>query len=203
MNLSAPANGVQTVGAGGLTLTGNSTTVTENNFGGQFPATTTLTLNGSGVLNLIGANTAAGVTINGNGGLNNAKLVLNPLANGVFGQLTLGGDITVVNNNPNNTPVLGTSTSLNVLDLGGATRKINASGLAMYSLVLSPVLTDGGIEKTGTGVLVLNNAKGTSNYTGVTQVDAGMPQLNANDVIGDLSQVNVAAGAELYLDGPQ
>ena len=74
MNLSGAAGAV-VVPAGGLTI--NNATVTEVTNGGQINAANVVTLNGGGsTLNLVNANTLAGLVFNNNGGSGSAPTVL-------------------------------------------------------------------------------------------------------------------------------
>ena len=153
---------LSTVGTGGLTI--NNSTVTMNNFPGQIPASNAVTLNGTSALNLIGSNTLASVTFNGNGGAIGTPVVSSGTFNGLWGNLTLTGNITSTNNDPGATPTIS-GTGLSQLILGnGATITVN-SGASPLGLVISSVITGGGasgIHKAGTGTLVLNNANSTT-----------------------------------------
>jgi autotransporter-associated beta strand protein len=105
------------------------------------------------------------------------------------GTLTLGGNVTLTTINQG---AIGATISGN-LSLGGATRTISVdNGNAVNDLVISANVsgTNVGLQKTGTGNLVLS---GTNTYTGATTVSDGSLSLNGSIT----SNTTVADGATL------
>ncbi|WP_395736830.1 autotransporter-associated beta strand repeat-containing protein [Prosthecobacter sp.] len=155
------------LGTGGLTV--NQAILTQN-AGGVIPSSNVLTLGGSSLVNLAAqANTLAGININNLGG---AAPTINPT-----GVLTLTGGISVSTMNPGNAAVIGTGT----IDLNGAgsygvnlgAAIINGVNVAPWqaSLNITALIQNGGINKTGSGLLQLSN--NLSTFAGGLNVAAG------------------------------
>jgi fibronectin-binding autotransporter adhesin len=124
----------------------------------------------------------------GNGGLamsgGTLQLGLNG-GSGIICQVNLGGDFTgsATSNitNPN-------TDGPRLLDLQGATRVFNITG---GTTTINPTIQNGGLTKTGSGLLVL---AGANSYTGATQIDAGT--LKVRGSLGNTA-VTVANNATL------
>ena len=154
------------LGTGGLTVDQAIFTQTA---GGVIPSSNTLTLGGGSLVNLVGNNTLAGLTVNNLGG---AAPTLNPT-----GVLTLTGGITATSDNGGNAAVIGTGT----LDLNGAgTYAMNVSQTLVNGVDVAPwgsdltinaMIQNGGILKTGAGMLQLSST--TSTFTGGVYIAAG------------------------------
>lgn len=163
----------------------------------QIADTTAVTVNSSGKFDLNGkAETIASLTVTGGnltigaGTLTNAGSLSmtggNVSSTGV-GKLVLGGDLTTIAS-------ASSATISNNLDLGGATRTFTVNdGTATTDLDISAVISNGGLTKAGTGVLILNGSSANT-YGGDTTVNAGTLLLikssgnaisGANLVIGD------------------
>lgn len=119
---------------------------------------------------------------------------------GAGSTLTVNGNIVyTATNNP-----LGATMSVTNLNLGGATRTFNvglstsAGTVASPDLTVSSNISNGGINKTGTGVLLLS---GNNTYAGGTTITAGTIVLGSANSIPEGSTVNIAAGATLNLGG--
>ncbi len=145
-----------TAGAGTVVIPGdvtlNNANLTMSTNAGQIAATSNVSINGSGVLSLVGSNTLSSLTFNNTGG--NA-----PPSVAVGTALTLSSatPITVVNDNYSFTPTIsGTLLTLQ----SGAT--ISTSGLSPDNLIISaPISTVAAtspLVKTGSGSVVLSSA---------------------------------------------
>ena len=160
--------------AGGLTLNGGTVTMVSN--AGQIEPTNDVLMSGGSTLTLVGANTLAGLTFLSNGG--NAPAV-HPT-----GTLTLtGGMITSI-------PLPGAvpSISTGALDLAGnaaflvtvTPASVNGVNIApdQAGLTISSLVQNGGITKTGAGVLHLSSS--TSTFVGGVVLNAGSLMIGAN-----------------------
>lgn len=163
-NLSAAAANIVLI-PGDLVI--NNATVTMVTNAGQIAASSNVTINGGGILNLTGTNTLNTLNIYDVGGNGN------PTANvGTLLTLTAATAISASNDNLSYTPTIaGTK-----LMLSNANPVINVSaGLSPSGLVITaPLDTNGGgiITKTGSGSLILNG--GTAHVlTGGLDVQAG------------------------------
>lgn len=107
--------------------------------------------------------------------------------------VTLGGDLTTLASSQ-------TATISGNLHLGSASRTVNiANGAAASDLTISAVVSDGGIVKTGAGTLTLT---GANTYTGATQINAGVVNIQNNTALGTTAAgTTVASGAQLQLQG--
>ncbi len=153
-----------TLGTGGITVNGATFVQTA---GGVIPAQA-LTLGGSSVVTLAGANSLTGITFNNMGG---AAPTLNPT-----GTLTLTGGIAVTTMNAGAAAIITNGT----LDLNGAGSYSMNVGAAMVNgvdvapwqsgLTINSVIDNGGIAKSGAGLLQLG---GQSTFTGGVNVTAG------------------------------
>lgn len=150
---------------GSITVQGNliinNSTVTMVTNQGQIAATSNVTINGGGVLTLVGSNSLNSLTFNNSGSIVTPSVAVATLLN-----LTGGASaITVTNDNPAFTPTIS-GTTLNF----STAPTINVSGLSPNGLIISagitaltPALTSAGpITKTGAGSLVLPNANAAS-----------------------------------------
>jgi autotransporter-associated beta strand protein len=153
-----------TLGTGGLTV--NQATLTQT--AGAVIPSQALTLGGGSVVTFAGNNSMTGLTINNLGG---ASPTLTPT-----GVLTLTGGTTVTTLNAGAVATIGTGT----LDLNGAggyamnigATIINGVDMAPWQagLVINSVIQNGGIVKTGAGLLQLG---GQSTFAGGINVTAG------------------------------
>ncbi len=104
--------------------------------------------------------------------------------------------------------VFGTTPTIaGVLDIGSATRTVDASGLSLNNLVISAqILGAGGgaLTKTGAGALSLTSA--TSNFTGGVNLNVGSLIIGASDTLAaglktggplGLGTLSVASGLKL------
>ncbi len=159
LNLSGPAGSV--VIPGELVIAGNNSRVTMNTNAGQIASTANVTINGGGVLTLVGTNTLNALTFNNIGGTTQPSVATATLLN-----LSAATPITAVNDNTGTTPLV----SGTALALTNATPTIDVSGLSPMGLVISaPITAAGGqIQKTGTGSLVLSGASTFSTGINVT-----------------------------------
>ncbi|MBA4015748.1 MAG: hypothetical protein C0483_01025 [Pirellula sp.] len=152
INATAGANTV--VIPGDLTLNNANLTMSTN--GGQIAATSNVTINGSGVLTLTGANTLNSVTFNNTGGGVTPTLTIGTTSL-ILSSLT---PITSINDNYSLTPTVA-GTLLTLQD--GAS--ISSSGLSPINLIISaPISTVAAttpLVKTGLGSLVLSSAAST------------------------------------------
>ena len=144
------------VPSGGLTL--NNSTVTMTVSQGQINVANAPVLNGASTLTMFGTNTLAGLTFKVDGGAQAGPTVA------VATQLTLTGGITASGSNPNATAVI----SGTLLDLNAASAysiAVNAFtfngknvGPLAPTLNISAPIQNGGIVKTGDGLLQLSGA---------------------------------------------
>lgn len=162
--------GPLTIGDG----TGTDTVLTD--FANQFPASTLVTINSSGLLDLQGQlHTVSGLTLNG-GRLQTGG-----------GTLTLGGNVTA-GASPVQASVAGR------LDLLGSVIGFTvADGPLPEDLFVSAALTNGAVNKLGAGTLVL---AGANTFTGTTTVNAGRLRVTG---VHRLSTTTVNGGS--VLDG--
>lgn len=199
--VSAPSN---IVFKGGGDLTFNGSLTTQYNLGTFTGQGLGLVMSGSGTLILNGANDfGVGVTIN-SGTLavgNNAAL------NGQGPLVLNGGNIQASGGPRTVTPpsikakadfaVTGLQDlNLNApMDLDGGTRKANISAPVV---TIGGAISNGGLNKKGTGTLVLS---GLSTYTGGTTVEAGVLQLNSGGPTGAIrGTVGVLSSGTLRLN---
>jgi autotransporter-associated beta strand protein len=138
-----------------------------------------VTVNTSSQLNLNGWNSTIGSLT-----LSNATVVSGS------GTLTLNGQVTCSGN-------LGSTISGN-LNLGGVLQTVNvANGAAADDLVISAAVSNGGIEKTGAGRLVLS---GTNTFDGNVVVSNGVLAVAASSALGSsVGGTTVTNGARLEL----
>ena len=97
----------------------------------------------------------------------------------------------------------GTTTSHNLtlngtMDLGGGNRVITVTSPQVTATV-GGVISNGGITKSGNGILVLSNAGNT--YGGPTVVNGGLLKLGASGAIPAASALSVLCGGTLDLAG--
>ena len=194
------ATGLTKLGAGTLALTGNSTN------------TGTMTVN-AGTLTLSGSNNFGDLILNaGTLNLNNVGAV----GNSSSGSLIINGG-TLNNTSAGSLISVNKAVALNAdftftgtqsLNLGTAAVALGGSGTTRSVTVTANTLTLGGaigngvtatgLTKLGTGVLSLG---GTSAYTGLTTVSAGVLAITSNGALGTTgSGTIVSNGAQLRLD---
>ncbi|NBV84958.1 MAG: hypothetical protein EBS01_01540, partial [Verrucomicrobia bacterium] len=145
-------------------------------------ASSPVVINGGGVLTLTGVNTLnGGITFNNTGG------TVTPLL-ATPGSLTLGADISALNDSFSTTPsITGT------LNFGGTTRTITTSGLSPIGLTISAVISNGTLTKAGSGALVLN---ATNTFSGSLNLTQGTVILNTGTSAGT-GTINITDGAKL------
>ncbi len=164
INATAGA-GTVVIPAGGVTLNNANLTMSTNS--GQIDASNDVTINGGGVLTLVGSNTLNSLTFDNMGGTATPTVA-------VATSLTLSAAAAVnsTNDNLNTTPTI----SGTALVLSDAAPVINVNaGLSPSGLIITaPLTTTGGgtITKTGDGSLILNG--GTAHpLAGGLNVSAG------------------------------
>ena len=200
--LNATTDGAVVIPAGGLTINNNGL-VDMLGYQGQIESTNDVTINGGGALNLSGNNTLASLTFNSNGGTNVPTVGIynsQTIVSGSNAYTTKGartGILTITGNiisNPTNvavTPLIDGGT----LDLSGVQRTITVNPATEFSgtngtnlnqvaagLNITSLLSNGGIEKAGLGVLQLSGANST--YTGATNVNNGVLLAGATNAFG-------------------
>jgi len=197
-------------GAGMLTLsaaattwstTGNALTVNNgtvllgaaNALGSTAATNITVNANAAGLTALFDLNgfnqTIGTLTFGGTGGTSTST---NTVTTGA-GVLTLGGNVTLTSTgNP-----LASTLSGN-LDLGGATRTftVGDSTSATEDLIISAIVSNGGVTKAGTGTMTLS---GVNTYSGTTTVSAGTLNLSGGAAILDTGTVTLANTAGVIL----
>jgi autotransporter-associated beta strand protein len=152
------------LGTGGITVNGATLVQTT---GGVIPAQA-LTMNGGSLVTLAGANSLTGITFNNNGG---TAPTLNPT-----GVLTLTGGITSNPTNPGTVSIISNGTlDLNAVGsyaINVAATLINGVDVAPWQagLIINSVIDNGGIVKSGAGLLQLG---GASTFAGGLTVNAG------------------------------
>ncbi len=192
--------GVFMTGAGhligaGSTITWSGGTNTVNDGGKVEDSHIVIT----GGLNIVNGGTTGGVLqLNGGGaGLemsSGSTLTLN--SNDVVGgKLLLEGDMTTSGDDTVTIANGGFATNSGVIDLDGGTRTFTvADGDAAQDLLITAVITNGGLVKEGAGTLVL---LGKNTYSGGTVIDQGVLR-----VMDDLTNVNIlGSGAVAINDG--
>jgi autotransporter-associated beta strand protein len=104
------------------------------------------------------------------------------------GTLTLGANLTAVNDSFSTTPSI-----TGFLDLGAANRTITTSGVSPIDLTISAVIQNGTLTKAGSGALVLNAA---NTFTGSLNLTQGSVLL-ANAAGAGAGTINITDGAKL------
>ena len=145
----------------------NATQVTHN---GSIASTSNVTINGGGVLTLVGQNTLQSITFNNSGG------TAMPTVTG--GTLLVTGAITSTNDNYASTPTI-----VSILELNGQSKTLTASGSSPMGLIFYGVIQNAmnssvsaGLIKAGNSSLVLS---GASTFAGGVQLNAGTLILGA------------------------
>jgi autotransporter-associated beta strand protein len=203
--------------AGGLTIN-NLGVVDEAGFQGQIDSSNDVTINGGGMLRLMGANTLASITFNSNGGTQVPTVIpyntitrdANTNNYSIFGTktgtLTITGNITSTPTNVAVTPLIDSGT----LDLNGTTtHDITVSALPegnfvntntpLNGLTISSVISNGGFTKKGGGVLNLTGAGST--YAGQLTVEEGVlnvasvNNISSNGVLGNSANSVILGGS--------
>lgn len=172
----------------GLSLNNGKVTMVTNP--GQIGSGNVVTLSGGSELTLTGNNTLSSLVFCSNGGTDTPTVTPG-------GALTVTGDIVSVPENVAVIPTIGAG----ALDLNGdPAHTISVAVLPaaplQAGLRIAAVIQNGGLRKTGAGVLELT---GTNTYRGATTVDAGTLAL-ATKCLNDGADVRLARGAKLRLD---
>jgi len=148
-----------TIGAGGLNISAGTITV-------------------QGGTN-VASNAISNVTINGALNMSGGTLAITTTSSSptATGRVILNGNI----NATGNATISSTGAGTEYLDLGNAVRTINVGVSAdptpvAYTLTLSAVTQNGGITKTGAGILALTGT-GSNTYTGLTTLNGGTLRL--------------------------
>jgi len=142
----------------------------------QMAATGSVTVNAGGVLDLNGNNqTISGLTVGGG-----ASITMKS------GTLTLNGNVT--HNGTGST----SATIAGALNLGGATRTFTiGKSTASQDLVVTATILNGGLTKSGAGLMALD---ATNSYTGNTTISQGTLQLGTNNAIASASAISITSG---------
>ena len=174
---------------------GTNTVVGSTSFGSLDISGGANTINSSGVLSVGGDSAGSGLTFSGTGA---PSIIVNS-----GGKLVLtAGDVTGISTGANDSvnPAIaglsGTGAALiggsGQVDLGGGTQTINvASGGT--SLEIDPQITNGAINETGAGKLILT---GANNYTGGTTI-GGTVQVGNGGATGNLGSGDVTNNGSL------
>ena len=192
----AKTAGVNAVG-GDVTIAGGTLSLEAAN---QLPSSATVTLNG-GTFNMnSNADTFdtflfhAGTLSTGGASLDITSLSMRDVT--IASAINLSGGGSVAFDNTNN----GTATISGPLNLGGVSTNFDiGNGAAPTDLLITGVLSNGGVSKTGLGTLSFGGT-GANTYTGLTTVSAGTLMLaktaGVNAVGGDVT----IAGGTLSLE---
>ncbi|MEO5866737.1 MAG: autotransporter domain-containing protein, partial [Sphingomonas sp.] len=170
-------------GTDGLILSGSGTGNVDNSSLANFE---TVTKTGTGRFNLSGADTSAAtftiqqgvLSVLGGAAINDGALVTIASA----GTLDLASSESI-----------GALTGSGFVTLGANTLSVIGDQSTNFGGVISG---SGGLTKGGAGTLTLS---GSNTYSGATTVSAGALALGASDVLGDATNVAVAAGTVLDL----
>ena len=188
-----------TVPANGLVLNNSQAIMSVSQ--GQIGSSNIVTLNGASTLTMFGNNSLAGLVINSNGGT--GVPTVNP-----GGSLTLTGDITSTPSNVAVTPVIGVAANGGNLNFGGVTRTVTVNaytegtytnGAALVGLNIVAPIQNGGLTKTGSGILQLS-ATVTPQYSGTTTITTGAIQATTGTAFSPFSPVSLANTAGVLLD---
>lgn len=153
----------------------------------QLPDSATVALKGDGVLDLNGfADTIGPLGFTGGN-----------VATGA-GTLALSGDVSTM---PYSTTAMITATTSGGLDLGGAVRVFDIASGAAPALDITAVITNGGLDKRGDGVLRLS---GANLYGGETILNAGTLELYGSNPSSSvrLNGGTLATGPSTVQTGP-
>ena len=195
---TAGANGTTTLAVPGNLTINSGASVTET-LAGEIAQSSAVTINGSGVLTLTGANTLASLTLNAT--LGGAAQTNNVVIGTTSLTLTAANAITATNNNFGFTPVIS-GTALLLQSSTATGPSINVSGLSTDTLIISapitsvqytPVstLTNTSLLITGGGSVVLS---GASTYTGGTVVDTNTSVIFGVGTTGTITNGPVGTG---------
>ncbi|MDB5323651.1 MAG: hypothetical protein JWN40_5282, partial [Phycisphaerales bacterium] len=185
--------GVGFIPKGGVTI--NSSTLTTAT-SGQIESTNDVTINGAGVLTLVGSNSLNSLTFNNNGG------IANPTVNTGTSGLTLSATnaIIAVNDNALTVPTIAGGT-LTLPD--GANINTSTTAFVPTNLVISAPIFGGAVNKTGTGSLVLS---GANTFTGPLNLNTGTLIFAANSTSTTASPAGagtlaISGGTAIMSDG--
>ena len=201
-NTISGAASLDKTGTGTVTLSGPHTYGGGTNIVGG-----TLRLGGSNVLPDTGAVSVSGpatLDLNGNSDTIGALTLNGSLTAGALSvaSLTVGPGVSTAANftfNGNITRTTGATTTLGgAANLAGAVRTFDiASGSAGNDLVLSGAVSNGGINKSGAGVLALGSA--ANSFTGGLTVGAGSVIVSVAGALPAANSVSISSGATLDL----
>ena len=195
--------GTLTLGATGVIPAGGLT-IRNVNFaqvaGGVIHPSNVVTIGGAnsataGAIAFTGDNTLAGLVFDNDGGAVNPTVTTG-------GVLTLTGGLTATSMNVGSTPALN-----GTVDLAGNTATFNIAPITVETQNVAPfqptmnigaAIQNGGLTKTGNGVLGLS---GVSTYSGATTVSTGALQFTAAGASLGNSTVTVGASGTLNLGG--
>jgi len=150
---------------------------------GEMASTGSVTVNANGVLDLNGySQVISNLTVGGG-----ASITMES------GTLSLTGGVT--HNGTGTSP----ATIAGVLDLSGSNCTFSiGNSSATQDLVVTAVIQDGGITKSGAGLMALDAA---NLYGGATNVSQGTLQLGTSNAIASASAITISTGATLDLNG--
>jgi fibronectin-binding autotransporter adhesin len=217
VNSNADFTGSVTVSAGTLTLdkstnvaaiggylsiSGGTVNVTR---AGNLPSTSNVTLDG-GAINLGPNNVLGSLTINSGGlSLGIAPLTLTTtgtaLSLNLSGSLSSGITLSLTGASGGGISVGQTSgfSLAGQINLGGVNRTITtARGTGPFDLQLSGVLSNGGITKSGPGILLLSAAQ-PNTFTGPSTVSQGTLQLNDTGGVAIPGPLSITSAATVTL----
>ena len=183
VNLSTSgANGTTTVAVPGSLIINNGGTVALT-AAGEIAATSNVTINGGGVLNMSGSNTLGSVIFNGMAGTATPTV-----ATATALTLSSATPVAATNDNFASTPTIS-GIALLLSNVSGVT-VINVNGLSPEGLAVTAPITSvssaGGLNKTGGGSLILNAANTFVNSAG-TRLSDGTLVLNNAAALGDVT----------------
>ncbi|MDB6076147.1 MAG: Autotransporter-associated beta strand repeat protein, partial [Verrucomicrobiaceae bacterium] len=207
--------GATVIPAGGLAVNGG--TLTMSGATGGIDPSNVLTLNGPGIVNLVGPTTFSSVVINNNGGgnvnpvINTSNGTISPVTGTTPGAGIVGGGSLVLGTGGltvNSSNVGSTATITGRIDLGSVQRpfainsiQFNDQEVALMqsSLIVTAAISGtAGFNKTGNGAITLS---AQNPYTGPTNVTAGQILIGAAGAGSRFSQFNLSSGATLNLNG--
>ena len=210
------ANNGGTFSTGANTLIGTGNTITWNggtntiNAGGTLADTHYSVTGGTNTVQ--GGATRGTLHVQGGGlglefdGTGSPTITLNSDA-AQAGRILLEGNVNVLSGLTSGTAQIlngGAAANSGFIDMNGGTRTFTvANGSAATDLLISAVITNGGLTKDGAGTLALN---GANTYTGATTVSAGTLSINASGALGtggtlNLGVASTSSGTLTYTGG--